>query len=167
MRMFDTIVAEDRVAPEEPDILAGLPQSTTPRRQRKEVVMLKVSRVNGRPAVCVPGHPGANNRGYVLRARYVMGQHLGRELGTGEDVHHKNGDVEDDRIENLEIMSRSAHTTHHWRGDNPPRLRTLDYQKIAELYEGGLGYKRIAKRLGYVRESVRDAVHSMKRKGEI
>ncbi len=38
-QMLDMIGVEDRVAPEEPDILAGLPRPIFSRRQREEVVM--------------------------------------------------------------------------------------------------------------------------------
>lgn len=45
--------------------------------------------------------------------RYIMEQHLGRKLCTNEVVHHINGDARDNRIENLQVMSRSEHSAIH------------------------------------------------------
>lgn len=41
--------------------------------------------------------------------RYIIENNIGRKLLTNEVVHHKNGDKTDNRIENLEVMTRSEH----------------------------------------------------------
>lgn len=57
--------------------------------------------------VLVPlDHPMASMRtstGYVLQHRLVMAEKIGRPLGRYETVHHINGIVTDNRIENLQL----------------------------------------------------------------
>lgn len=48
--------------------------------------------------------------------RYVMGQHLGYTLPSDLVVHHKNENVKDNRIENLEVMTRAEHARLHQLG---------------------------------------------------
>jgi len=56
-------------------------------------------------SVFYPNHPNANKDGYLLEHRYVMSNFLGRPLIKGENVHHKNGNGKDNRIENLELWN--------------------------------------------------------------
>jgi len=59
-------------------------------------------------------HPYCQKGYYVLRSRFTMEKHIGRYLTSKEVVHHINGIVDDDRIENLMLFkNQSEHISFH------------------------------------------------------
>ena len=59
-------------------------------------------------------HPFADSKGYVLEHRLIMEKHIGRYLTKDEIVHHINHNKIDNRIENLELMTKWQHAKFHY-----------------------------------------------------
>ena len=80
-------------------------------------------------AVLRPGHPKNPYSRQTYEHRIVMEELLGRTLFPGENVHHKNGVRDDNRVENLEL----------WSTSQPPGQRVKDKvawaKEILSLYE--------------------------------
>ncbi len=58
-------------------------------------------------------HPSGLKKPYLREHRLVLEAHLGRTLNKDEIVHHLNGDKTDNRVENLQIVTRSEHIRIH------------------------------------------------------
>lgn len=76
----------------------------------------------GYKVVFKPIDKTSRKNGYILEHRYVMSQYLDRPLLPNENVHHKNGNTLDNRIENLEL----------WVTVQPCGQRVEDVVKYAE-----------------------------------
>ena len=84
---------------------------------------------NGYVMIWKPKHKNTTKKGYMGEHRFIISEHLGRPLYDCENVHHKNGDRQDNRIKNLEL----------WNTMQPAGQRIEDKIKFAKeilkLYE--------------------------------
>jgi hypothetical protein len=67
---------------------------------------------NGYIRIYIPGHPVSAKDGYALEHRYILFEN-GIKIPKGFHVHHINGKKEDNRIENLKIITPKEHSLIH------------------------------------------------------
>ena len=102
-----------------------------------------------------PDHPMADKSGLIMEHRVVMEEALGCYLPKGMAVHHINGIKDDNRIENLAVMTHSAHSALHnkrdkkyKRGKENPLYKEFDTDAAKEMRTQGYTIKAICEHFG-------------------
>jgi len=103
-----------------------------------------------------PEHPNADSNGCVLVHRLVWEEHNNAMLLCWVDVHHINGNIHDNRIDNLEAIFHDEHARQHKYKDMENRFCSIcnrkttyqtrgrpDWRIINEKYICGRCYKKI------------------------
>lgn len=89
---------------------------------------------HGYPVIWVDGR-------YMMTHRHIMEKHLKRKLRPGEMVHHKNEDISDFRLSNLQVMTHKQHRQHH--------AHTIwNVEDAKKLFAEGFSFRAIGRRLG-------------------
>lgn len=106
---------------------------------------------NGYRRVRCPDHPLADGKGYVGEHILVMETTIGRQLAEQERVHHINGVKDDNRPENLRLMSDPEHRSMH---SSQPR-KVVDAGEARKLLDDGYVMPQVASLLGVCEHTLR------------
>ena len=124
----------------------------------------------GYKIIYAPDFHRADKNGMVLEHIYIFEKETGVEIPKGYCIHHINGKKDDNRIENLCMLSTSAHTILHNSGKkfsderkskiskaakerlktrlNHPRYKSVDLSEIDNLIKSGVTVTEACKMAG-------------------
>ena len=88
-----------------------------------------------------PGHPRSHHA-YVREHIVIMEQHIGRSIGRNETIHHKDGNRQNNKIENLVLMASKTHskiTTGYLVRDHFGRFVASAYRNTRPVYKHRTG----------------------------
>lgn len=88
----------------------------------------KKKRNDGYKAIYFPDHPKSTTDGYIMEHVLVMECLIGRYLKDDEVVHHINGKRDDNRKENLQLMTFKEHARFHMKKRYLEKKGGMTYQ---------------------------------------
>ena len=125
--------------------------------------------------VLVESNPFRDKRGYVMQHRLVIEESIGRYLRKDEVVHHINGIKDDNRLENLLLMTRKEHHLMHHVGSkrkastkkllserakhrfkdkrNHPFYKDINVEEMVKLRENGMLVKEICEKFNICKKT--------------
>ena len=111
----------------------GKKVSTETRKKISEAKKIKGSghkkkRDDGYIIVYYPTHPNSTKDGYIMEHHLVMEKHIGRPIRKDEVVHHKNHIRDDNRLENLQLMTFKEHASLHMKERWKKKKGVMTYQ---------------------------------------
>ncbi len=100
----------------------------------------RIKTIHGYIHIFKPEHPMAMKNGYVREHRMVL-YDAGIMIKSDEEVHHKNGIKTDNRLKNLEVLTKQRHASVTWKGK--PRGSWTDERRKAKSkqMEGNNNYR--------------------------
>ena len=87
-------------------------------------------RKDGYVYVYLPEHPYSSKDGYVMEHILVMEEHIGHYITRDYVVHHKNHIRDDNRIENLQLMTFREHAGFHMKERQRLKKEKKEYEQM-------------------------------------
>lgn len=135
-----------------------------------------------------PGHPRANSKGYVYEHILVWEKETGTRVPKNCCIHHLNGNKQDNRIENLCVMLRSAHSSLHHTNHkcseetrkllserakerfkdkrNHPLYKDVDVNAMLALRSRGMSIEEVCRRFDISKHTYYKRVRELREKGD-
>lgn len=86
----------------------------------------------------LPEHPHSGKQGYIAEHRVIVENEIGRFLTKSEVVHHKNGDTQDNNIDNLQLCSSPGQHIKLYHPEVVEKSRLANLGKRPKNYNRGI-----------------------------